>query len=152
MRHPAIWCFVALAILVLPCISGVAQDCSGPSIRGSFLQPALGDAWTLKQWRDEFHYMRDARLDQMVIQWTADSKEKTTIYPSGVAGYTQSTTWSRGLLMPRMPAARKSIWACRSMTTGGRNTLRTSPGSRTKPKSPMLWRVTSGSAMASTDL
>ena len=91
MRHPAIWCFVALAILVLPCISGVAQDCSGPSIRGSFLQPALGDAWTLKQWRDEFHYMRDARLDQMVIQWTADSKEKTTIYPSVVAGYTQNT-------------------------------------------------------------
>ena len=91
MRHPAIWCFVALAILVLPCISGVAQDCSGPSIRGSFLQPALGDAWTLKQWRDEFHYMRDARLDQMVIQWTADSKERTTIYPSGVAGYTQNT-------------------------------------------------------------
>jgi hypothetical protein len=27
----------------------------------------------------------------MVIQWTADSKEKTTIYPSGVAGYKQNT-------------------------------------------------------------
>jgi len=80
-----------LAIAVLFCLSSVAQDCSGPSIRGSFLQPALGDAWTLKQWRDEFHYMRDAGLNQMVIQWTADSKEKTTIYPSGVAGYTQNT-------------------------------------------------------------
>lgn len=91
MRHPAIWRLATLAILVLSCLSGVAQDCSGPSIGGSFLQPALGDAWTLKQWRDEFHYMRDARIDQMVIQWTADSKEKTSIYPSGVAGYTKNT-------------------------------------------------------------
>ena len=87
----AIWRMAGLAFTVIFCLSAVAQDCSGPSIRGSFLQPALGDAWTLKQWRDEFHYMRDARLDQMVIQWTADSKEKTTIYPSGVAGYKQNT-------------------------------------------------------------
>ncbi len=91
MQHPAIWRLATLAIVVLSCLSSVAQDCSGPSIRGSFLQPALGDAWTLEQWRDEFHYMREARLDQMVLQWTADSKDKTTIYPSGVAGYTQNT-------------------------------------------------------------
>src|SRR5664279_4297168 len=91
MRHLASWRLAALAITVLSCLSAVAQDCSGAALRGSFLQPALGDAWTLKQWQDEFHYMKDARLDQMVLQWTADSKEKTTIYPSGVAGYTQST-------------------------------------------------------------
>ncbi len=91
MQRPAIWRLAPLAIFVLSCLSGVAQDCSAPSIRGSFLQPALGDAWTLKQWRNEFQYMRNARLDQMVIQWTADSREKTTIYPSGIAGYTQNT-------------------------------------------------------------
>jgi chitodextrinase len=77
--------------IVLACLSAVAQDCPRPALRGSFLQPALGDAWTLRQWRDEFHYMRKAGLDQMVLQWTADSKEKTTIYPSGLAGYTQTT-------------------------------------------------------------
>ncbi len=77
--------------IVLACLSAVGQDCSRPALRGSFLQPALGDVWTLKQWRDEFHYMRKAGLDQMVLQWTADSKEKTTIYPSGLAGYTQTT-------------------------------------------------------------
>jgi hypothetical protein len=80
-----------MAIIVLLCLPAIAQDCSGPTLRGSFLQPALGDAWTLKQWSNEFGYMRTARLDQMVIQWTADSKEKTTIYPSGLAGYTQNT-------------------------------------------------------------
>ena len=89
--HRANWRIAGLAITVLFCWSAVAQDCSGPALRGSFLQPALGDAWTLKEWRDEFHYMRDAGLDQMVLQWTADSKEKTTIYPSGVPGYGQNT-------------------------------------------------------------
>jgi hypothetical protein len=91
MRHGTIWRIAGLAIIVLICGSAVAQDCSGPSIRGSFLQPALGDAWTLKQWRAEFRYMRNARLDQIFIQWTADSKAKTTIYSSGIPGYTQNT-------------------------------------------------------------
>jgi len=84
------WMIVA-ALIVLACLSAVAQDGSRPALRGSFLQPALGDAWTLQQWRNEFHYMRKAGLDQMVLQWTADSKGKTTIYPSGLAGYTQNT-------------------------------------------------------------
>ncbi len=79
------------ALIFLACLSAVAQDCSRPKLRGSFLQPALGDAWTLRQWRNEFHYMRKARLDRLFIQWTADSKEKTTIYPSGISGYTQNT-------------------------------------------------------------
>lgn len=79
------------ALIFLASLSCLAQECSGPALRGSFLQPDLGDAWTLKQWRNEFHYMRNARLDQMVIQWTADSKEKTTIYPSGIADYTKNT-------------------------------------------------------------
>ena len=91
MCHRAIRRLSGLAIIVLFCLPAIAQDCSGPTLRGSFLQPALGDAWTLKQWSNEFGYMRTAELDQMVMQWTADSKEKTTIYPSGLAGYTQNT-------------------------------------------------------------
>ena len=84
-------CAMVAVLIFLACLAVVAQDCSRPALRGSFLQPALGDAWTLKQWHDEFRYMRDAELDQMVVQWTADSKAKTTIYPSGVAGYSQNT-------------------------------------------------------------
>jgi chitodextrinase len=84
------WTIIA-AFISLACLLAPAQDSSRPALRGSFLQPALGDAWTLQQWRNEFHYMRRAGLDEMVLQWTADSKEKITIYPSGVAGYTQNT-------------------------------------------------------------
>jgi len=72
--------------------NGEANCSSGrPALRGSFLQPDLGDAWTIRQWQKEFSYMRRAGLDQMVIQWTADSKYKTTIYPSGLPGYAQNT-------------------------------------------------------------
>jgi len=84
---------ILVLILVFCCypVAGAKSQCARPALRGSFLQPALGDSWTLEQWRDEFQYMRDALLDQMLIQWTADSKEKTTVFPSTLAGYTQNT-------------------------------------------------------------
>jgi chitodextrinase len=69
----------------------VAPACDRPALRGSFLQPALGDRWTSQQWEKEFSYMKKAGIDQMVLQWTADSKNHTTIYPSGLTGYTQNT-------------------------------------------------------------
>jgi hypothetical protein len=84
------WTMVAV-FCSMACLSALAQDCSRPALSGSFLQPDLGDAWTLSQWHNEFHYMKKAGLNRMVLQWTTDSKEKTTIYPSGIAGYTQST-------------------------------------------------------------
>jgi hypothetical protein len=84
---------ILVLILAFCCYpaAGASSQCARPALRGSFLQPALGDSWTLEQWRDEFHYMQDALLDQMLIQWTADSKEKTTVFPSTLAGYTQNT-------------------------------------------------------------
>ena len=67
------------------------KDCRRPALHGSFLQPALGDEWTIREWRKEFQFMQDAGVRQMLIQWTADSREKTTIFPSSLAGYKQST-------------------------------------------------------------
>lgn len=86
--------FAVLLILTLtawPAAGFGADNAVRPALRGSFLQPGLGDAWTLPQWQKEFSYMKRAGIDQMVIQWTADSKYKTTIYPSGLAGYKQNT-------------------------------------------------------------
>ena len=55
---------------------GSAQPASNrPSLRGSLLQPGLGDEWTNQRWRREFCYMGKAGLNQMVLQWTADSLE-----------------------------------------------------------------------------
>ena len=36
--------------------------------------------------------MGKACIHQMILQWTVDSKNRTTVYPSGLAGYTQSST------------------------------------------------------------
>ena len=89
--------FRRVAVLALSvvfcCLSpAIAHDhCARPFLRGSFLQPDLGDQWTLKQWNREFTYMDKACVNQMVLQWTVDSKYKTTIYPSGLPGYKQNT-------------------------------------------------------------
>ena len=91
MRHGTIRRAVGPVVVLLYCFMAGAQECSRPTLRGSFLQPALGDRWTWKQWRNELQYMRSSGLDQMFIQWAADSKERTTIYPSTLAGYTQNT-------------------------------------------------------------
>lgn len=82
---------VSLFVLWCPAAIGASSQCAYPKLRGSFLQPALGDSWTVEQWRDEFRYMEDASLDQMLLQWTADSKAKTTVFPSNLEGYTQNT-------------------------------------------------------------
>ena len=92
-RVPLHWRFALTVVLFcLGChLPALAENCSRPALRGSFLQPALGDQWTLSQWQREFKYMKEAGVEQMVIQWTADSKDKTTVYPSSLAGYTQNT-------------------------------------------------------------
>ncbi|MCD9022387.1 DUF4434 domain-containing protein [Cohnella silvisoli] len=61
-------------------------------LSGSFLQPDLGDQWSNSQWTTEFQKMEEAGMDHLFLQWTANSKLNTTVYPSGLSGYTQNTT------------------------------------------------------------
>jgi len=62
-------------------------------LNGTFLQPALGDTWTDAQWDTEYQKMKDVGINQMILQWTADSKSHTTVYPTAaLAGYSQNTT------------------------------------------------------------
>jgi hypothetical protein len=84
-----------LGLMLLSPSLSFAQ-CPWPGLTGSFLQPALGDQWSGTQWDQEYTYMGNACLDQLVLQWSADSKAHTTVYPTNltVAGYTytQNTT------------------------------------------------------------
>ena len=61
-------------------------------IGGSFVQPYLADSWSPRQWRREMRLMRYAGLDTLVLQWTADTGSRTTVYPSALEGYTRSTS------------------------------------------------------------
>jgi chitodextrinase len=62
-----------------------------PTFNGSFIQPYLADSFDDTKWRKEFEYMKSAGINQLFIQWTSDSKNKTTVYPSGIYGYRQNT-------------------------------------------------------------
>ena len=71
-----------------------ALDCKSHEnkLTGSILQPQLADSWTDKEWKTEFQKMRNVCIDTLVLQWTADSKQHTTAYPSSLPGYSQNTT------------------------------------------------------------
>jgi Domain of unknown function (DUF4434)/Domain of unknown function (DUF5109)/F5/8 type C domain len=98
IEGPRILRTLLLATLFLSLQSfAFAQQCPWPGLTGSFLQPQLGDQWSGTQWDQEYDtYMSTACLDQLVLQWSADSKAHTTVYPTTltVAGYTytQNTT------------------------------------------------------------
>jgi len=61
-------------------------------IDGSFVQPALIDSMSSTQLATEDSDLTRAGLTKQILQWTADSLADTTIYPSGLTGYTQNTS------------------------------------------------------------
>ena len=94
-RLAAVIAGAALATaLVIPATPAAATPTctTTPRIDGSFIQPGLVDGWTSTQLASEFTTLTNACITSQVIQWTADTKASTTIYPSGLSGYTQSTS------------------------------------------------------------
>jgi len=84
---------LVVGAVVLPASAASATDpCdTAPRLSGTFVQPALIDGWTNGQLDDEFEHLDDACIDTHVLQWTADSGAHTTIYDTGLPGYTQNT-------------------------------------------------------------
>lgn len=84
---------LAAALAVPATAASAAPTCTTtPRIDGSFIQPALVDGWTSTQLASEFTTLTNACITSQVIQWTADTKASTTIYPSSLSGYTQNTS------------------------------------------------------------
>jgi Domain of unknown function (DUF4434)/F5/8 type C domain len=63
----------------------------GPVLTTSVIQPELADQYSQRQWRRELEAMKAVCMDTLVLQWTADTQKHTTVYPSGLAGFTQNT-------------------------------------------------------------
>lgn len=63
------------------------------SFSGSFIQPDLVDKWTDAQLRAEFRALKEACIEEQVIQWTADTgaSPATRIYPSAEAPQSTKT-------------------------------------------------------------
>lgn len=59
---------------------------------GTFVQPELCEKWTESEWEREFALMKGVGMEHLILQWTADSKNMTTVYPSDISGFEQNTT------------------------------------------------------------
>jgi len=67
-----------------------------PISTGTFTQPSSVDKYTSQeQWDQEFQAMKAAGMDLWIYQWTADSKNKTTIYPTHFPGYSQISSYDQ---------------------------------------------------------
>ena len=68
------------------------DECAaGMRLSGTFLQPQLAADWSVADWMAEFNDLRQACITEVVVQWTADSRARTAVYPTNLAGYTRST-------------------------------------------------------------
>jgi Domain of unknown function (DUF4434)/Domain of unknown function (DUF5109) len=62
---------------------------TGMRLSGTFLQPHLAADWSVADWTAEFNDLRQACITEVVLQWTADSRARTAVYDTSLAGYTQ---------------------------------------------------------------
>ncbi|MFF1572274.1 DUF4434 domain-containing protein [Leifsonia sp. NPDC058292] len=84
---------LALALITPAGGASATPTCTTtPRIDGSFIQPALVDGWSSAQLTSEFSTLTNACITSQVLQWTADTKASTTVYPSSLSGYAQSTS------------------------------------------------------------
>lgn len=63
-----------------------------PITTGTFTQPWAVDHYSPEMWEREFAAMQALGIDLWIYQWVGDSKNKTVIYPTRLAGYTQSSS------------------------------------------------------------
>jgi hypothetical protein len=67
-----------------------------PWSQGSFTQPWTVDKYTTQaQWDSEFTYMQNVDMTLWIYQWTGNSKANTTIYPTNIPGYSQSSAYDQ---------------------------------------------------------
>ncbi len=108
MKYPALrkWGLILVGLcLILAGILGPsiytvspvkAAGPADPWSQGTFTQPWTVDKYTTQaQWDAEFTYMRDVDITLWIYQWTGDSKGKTTIYPTQITGYHQSSSYDQ---------------------------------------------------------
>ena len=82
-------------------------------INGSFIQPWVIDGMTDQQLFDEVGYLSRAGMSQQIFFNTADSGRKTTVFPSGIPGYTQETsTDTLGRMLTAADEAYRTMGAC----------------------------------------
>jgi hypothetical protein len=79
-----------------PALKHIPSVGSRPLTTGSFTQPWCVDQYdTQAAWDAEFSAMQSAGIDLWIYQWTGDSVKRTTIYPTTIAGWQQSSAYDQ---------------------------------------------------------
>lgn len=66
-----------------------------PITTGTFTQPGSLDDYTPEMWDREFASMKELGISLWIYQWVGDSKNKTTIYPTKLSGYIQTSSYDQ---------------------------------------------------------
>jgi hypothetical protein len=102
---------LAATILTVPTPALAATCTATPRLAGTFVQPYLIDGWTDAQVSAELDHLAAACIRHVIVQWTADTKHRTTVYPTSLSGYTHDgATDVVGRLLSAAQAKGVSVW------------------------------------------
>lgn len=59
-----------------------------PLLGGTFIQYWLCSDWDLERWAQEYEMLKDIGINEVILQYTFNSKDKYTLYPTKLPGYT----------------------------------------------------------------
>jgi hypothetical protein len=60
---------------------------------GSFIQPYVAYKWTVGDWKEELQALKEVGNKLLILQWTADTRSKQTIYPTTIPGLSQESNY-----------------------------------------------------------
>ncbi len=60
---------------------------------GSFIQPYVSYNWTVDDWKEELKSLKEVGNKLIILQWTADTRSNSTIYPTTIPGLTQESNY-----------------------------------------------------------
>ena len=96
----------------MPALIPASTTGNDPNVwQGSFFQPYLTDSWTATNFATEFQYMKNVKMDHVIWQWTVDSKNMWTYYPTAMSGFRQHNSYDAvGVSLAQAQARGLKAW------------------------------------------
>lgn len=85
-------------------ISNRNTNSKNPLFTGSFIQKWYAKDFTLERWIDELQMLKDIGIKEVILQSVADTKNKYTVYPTEMNGYSYS---EKDMILLALDAAKK---------------------------------------------
>jgi hypothetical protein len=90
----ALLCCLAIILTICSVPPKISQASASVYSNGSFIQPYVSYNWTVNDWKQELKYLKQVGNKLLILQWTADTRSRTTIYPTSIPGLTKESNYS----------------------------------------------------------